>query len=234
MGNAVQALRLCRPGQPHRCAGDQPGHRHRIAADIHDAPAACVVSEADVAVRLLSIAQVVAKCSLDHPDLSDGAVSDQLDQLVSLRVAAVHKGFHQEHVRLSHRSQRQLGLGGIHRERLFAEHVFARTRRLDRPFQMQVVGQRVIDDIHRVVGEQLRIAAVSARHIELPAECLGRLLSAAAYSNEFPGLGRTKALGELPGDAAGADDAPSDFAHAVHFLHSFPGMPGYAASTKAR
>jgi len=90
-------------------------------------------SQADVLVRGIRIAQVVAKCRLDHAHLADRAVANQLDQLVRLRVAAVHERFHQEHAGRAHGLDHPLRLCGIDRERLFAKHMLAGPRRLERP-----------------------------------------------------------------------------------------------------
>ncbi len=77
---------------------------------------------------------------------------------VPLRMPAHHEGFVEHDVLGSWREL--LGLLGIERDGLFAQHVLAGLRRgRERHRDVQVVGQRVVDGVDIGVGEQLFVAA---------------------------------------------------------------------------
>jgi hypothetical protein len=57
-------------------------------------------------------------------------------------------------------------LGGLQRDRLFAEHVLAGFRRLQRPFDVLRGGKRNIDTVDRVGSEHLLVGAEGMRRTE--------------------------------------------------------------------
>src|SRR5258708_6081592 len=78
---------------------DQPCHRGRIAADIHDSSAGSRVGEADI---LVFRPHVVTEVGLNQAHSADGAVVNQLFQPGSLGMTPIHKGFHEEHAALAY------------------------------------------------------------------------------------------------------------------------------------
>ena len=64
---------------------------------------------------------------------------------------------------------------GIERDRLLAEHVFARLERLNGPFDVQVVWQRVVDRLDLWIVEQRLVTAVAASDAEARGNLAGAL-----------------------------------------------------------
>jgi hypothetical protein len=75
-------------------------------------------------------------------------------------VTAHHEGLGDQLARAVARRYQLLGLLGVERDRLLAQHMLAGLGRLDRPRHVQVVGQRVVDRLDLAVGQQLFIRAV--------------------------------------------------------------------------
>ena len=94
---------------------------------------------------------------------------DPGSRLPPLRVVADHEGFADELAGLAlHRDQR-LGLAGVQRDRLLAQHVLAGARGARGPLDVHVVGQRVVDDVDLGIGQQLLVAAIGLRDPEATA-----------------------------------------------------------------
>ena len=75
-----------------------------------------------------------------------------------LRMKADHEGFGDEH--LSRRRAQLHRFLGRQRDRLFAKHVLAGRRGLQRQRHVQVIGQRIVDRLDLGIGEQRLVAAV--------------------------------------------------------------------------
>ena len=83
------------------------------------------------------------------------------------------------------RRDQVLGLGRVHGERLFAEHMLAGFERLDRPRHMKVIGQRVVHHIELRVLDQRLIGAVRPRDAELCRQLFGRFRAPAGDRREL-------------------------------------------------
>src|SRR4051812_3640171 len=78
---------------PGGSARDQARHGNRITADIKNSSAGKVVV-VHAAARVE--AGVIAEGRLDDADIADGALADDVDEPLRLRMAAIHEGFHEK------------------------------------------------------------------------------------------------------------------------------------------
>ena len=176
--NPGTALDLQRLGNllSERRAGDQAGHGHGVAAEVHQAAAGGAVLQADI---VQGEAHVAGEAGLDQAHRAHRAGLDKLDQFCGLGMAAVHEGFEQKYVVVARGLDERHRLTQVGGQRLLAEDVLAGLRRLDAPLGVEMVGQGVVDHVYVRVGEQRLVAPVPVGHVELGAERLGRLLPAA-------------------------------------------------------
>lgn len=134
-------------------------------------------------------------------------------------MVAVHERFRQQHVRLPASRGHPLRLAGRQRNRLLAQHMLARLRRPDRPFHMKMIRKRNIDGVDARIGEQLLVAAVRLRNVELPGRLLRSEQLAASDCRHFPRLGSPDARDDGAHRNAGAPEyAPAQFVG--HHCHS--------------
>ena len=84
-----------------------------------------------------------------------------------LRMEAHHERFGDLLARACARGEQRLGLAGVERDRLFAEHMLARLKRAQGPGHMQFVGQRIVDRLDRGIGEQFLVGAIGFGDAEL-------------------------------------------------------------------
>ena len=157
--------------QPLDGAGDQPRHRHRVAADVEDAAAGEVVGVEPVLG--VEARHREAEARLDRAHLADRALADQLEQPRGLRVQAVHEGLAEEGPGLARRVDHRVGLPGGEPERLLAQHVLAGLGGLDRPLGVARVRRRDVDRLDLGVGEQRLVAREHAGAGELLARTRG-------------------------------------------------------------
>ena len=148
-----ERLSHCRPG-------DQPRHRNGIAADVENAAAGEIVGIEPVLRHEARHGEAEAR--LDHPHFADRAGFDQLDQLRRLRMQPVHEGFAEKGAGLARRMDHRVGLEGGQPHRLFAKHMLAGLRRLDRPFGVARMRRRNVDRVDVRIGEQRLIAVEDA------------------------------------------------------------------------
>ena len=103
-------------------AGDEPGERDDVAADVEDAAAAEAAGEQPP----LGIARHAEREVGAHvPDRPDDPLLQPRDELLHERMAAVHVAFHQEHALLAGGLDHLRRRGRVERERLFAQHRLA-------------------------------------------------------------------------------------------------------------
>ncbi len=152
-------------GLPHGRAGDEAGHRDRIAADIENAATGQIGGKE--AVLGLELAHGEAKARLDHAHLADGAGADQLAELGGLRVQAIHEGLAGKSAGLAVGMEDRVDLEGRKREGLFDQHMLAGLGCLDCPFGVAGVGDGDIDGIDFGIGQQSVIAVHDARAREI-------------------------------------------------------------------
>ena len=169
---------LRRAGDLHRIeeglagggAGDEAGHRDRVAADIEDAAAGKVVGEEPVLRH--EARHLEAEARLDHPHLADRPGGDQLAELRRLRMQAVHERLAGEGAGLAMRVEHRVDLEGGKRHRLLDEHMLAGLRRLDRPFGVAGMRRRDVDRLDLGIVEQRLVAIEDSRAGELLGEAL--------------------------------------------------------------
>ena len=195
-------------GAAQRLAGDEAGHRDRIAA--HVEYAAARQRRGEEPVLRLEAAHGEAEARLDHPYLADGAGADQFADPGRLRMQAVHEGLAGEGAGLAVGMEYRVDLEGRERQRLFHQHVLAGLGRLDGPFGMAGMGQGDVDGVDLGIGEEGLIAMDDPDAGEVGGE-IGPLRVARRYGGEhaMPAAGDTAP--ERLGDAARPDNAPADF-----------------------
>ena len=101
------------------------------------------------------------------------------------------------------------GLGRVERDRLLAQNVLAGARRLRRPRDMEMVGQRVVDHVDHGVGEQGLVVAVGLGQAEALGHRLrlGQLAARDAVDADPGGLLQRR-YHVLDGEIRGAEHAP--------------------------
>ena len=75
-------------------------------------------------------------------------------------MGADHERFLNQHAGAITRGEQRVGLGRRKRDRLFTQHVFARLDGADRPGHVQVIGQRIVDNLDVAVGQQLLVRSI--------------------------------------------------------------------------
>jgi hypothetical protein len=105
-------------------------------------------------------------------------------------------------------------LAGVHRQRLFAHHVFLRGEDVAVDLEVQVVWRAVVDDLDVRVGQQLLVVAVGFGDRKLVGLALGEVLPALGDGRDFDEAEAAKRLDVCWADETGADDACFDFCHA--------------------
>jgi hypothetical protein len=96
----------------------------------------------------------------DQRQFADRSRGDQVARLQPLRMRPDHERLgHQLVGSLLHFRQRPR-LGGVHADRLFAEHVFACFERPDGPRHVQVIRQRIVDRLDLVVLQKRLVRTV--------------------------------------------------------------------------
>jgi hypothetical protein len=95
---------------------------------------------------------------LDRAQLADPAVHTSSPGQ-PLRVLAHHEGLLDELAGAVAHGDEGTRLFRAQRDRLLAEHVFARLRGLDRPGHVEVIRERVVDGVHVGVGQEILVRA---------------------------------------------------------------------------
>ncbi|MDY7556867.1 hypothetical protein RGU41_08970 [Cryobacterium sp. 10C3] len=93
-------------------------------------------------------------------DVAEPAGRDNGVELEAERVVAVVERLDETLPRLGGRLAHQPGLGGVHREGLFAEHVLAGLERCNRPLGVLRGRQRDIDEVDLRVRKECAVVAV--------------------------------------------------------------------------
>src|SRR5579864_2376262 len=121
----------------------------------------------------------------------------------------------------------------IERDRLLAEHVFAHLERLNGPFDVQVVWQRVVDRLDLWIVEQRLVTAVAASDAEARSNLAGALRIARGDCRDDAALaGEDGRDDPLDADVRRAEDSPDELAHmfCVRPQVQRPAMAAEAAS----
>ena len=186
--------------------GYQAAHRHRVAAQVHDAAATEGVGEVPLP-QVVSAPEAERRPNQLH--VADDAASEQLHQPLRLRVAPVHERLHQEDVVAPRRLHDGHSVRLVQGHRLLAEDVLASLGAPDRPLGVHRMGRRDVDGVHaRIVHQGLVGCMPSLDPVSL-AEALGVLLSPAGDGNQVARVSMFKGLREGRGDLARSYDSPS-------------------------
>ncbi len=178
---------------------------HRIAADVPQAAAAARRIEAHV-VRPV---QREREAAADVAQFADRALPQQLLQHHRLRMMPVHERFGDDDAVTRRGRGDAIDVVDGQRDRLFAEHVFARFRRLDRPFRVQMIRQRNVDDVDVGIGEHRLVRRDRARDAPLLRVRLRLLGGAAGDGRQLVAGGRAQRGNDASGDAGRAEQAPA-------------------------
>ena len=122
-------------------AGDEARAADAVAPDVHQRAALELGAQADVAGREPP-KQNCARITRSSP-----TPGDQLAQPRGLRRVAPHERLHQHAVRALGGVEGALGVRGMARQRLLAQHVLAGLQRPDRPLDVHRVRQRDVDRV---------------------------------------------------------------------------------------
>ena len=148
------------------------------------------------------------ECRSNHVYIADRAILYELNHALDLRVAAIHKGFHQEHIVFTCCFDHRRGFGVVHADRFLDEDVLAGFGALYRPFGVEWVDCRDIDGIDLLVLQQLLVAGVLPGDTKIVDQSVHTGLCAARYRADLAGVCETHRVAEDVGDAAGTHDAP--------------------------
>ena len=138
-----------------------------------------------------------------------------------LRMEAHHEGLDDAPAAAVAGRDDGLCFNGIEGDWLLAEHVLAGLECLHRPFDVQVVGQRVVDRLDLRIVEQCLIAAVAARNAEARGDVAGPLGIARGNGRDDAALARENGRDDaLDADVRGTENSPD------HLAHVFPSELG--------
>ena len=146
----------------------------------------------------------------DVDDLAQRAVGQQPPDLAHVREEARPHRLHQEELALPRLGDELHRLGGVHRERLLAQHVLARAQGEQRVLVVHRVRRADVDGVDLRIRHERLVGVVAVGDAEALAERLGARRAARADRHRAPRL-RLRELGrERRRDASRADDAPAD------------------------
>src|SRR5206468_3812577 len=118
--------------------------------------------------NVVKIALEIAERTYDGPELAEFTASYQFPDSDPLWMGANHKGLADLDTGLIARRDQRLTLSRAQADGFFAQHVFARPGGPNRPRNVQVVRQGIIDRLHIRIGEQFFVRPVSLRNLEFP------------------------------------------------------------------
>ena len=185
-----------------RLAQDPPRNADRVATDVEQRAAAKWCLQPDV----VGVFDRESEARL-HVD----RIAQLLDKGSHRGMKPVHEGLHQVLARGLRGGRHLLRLGRVHRERLFAQHVLARLERAQRPLLVQVVGQRVVDDIDLRVGEQ-RLIRLDHAGVGVGRKHLARTFPAATRHSHEPAVAgsRNRREHRAAGNVRRPEHAPAE------------------------
>ena len=134
-------------------------------------------------------------------------------------MVADDEGFLHQKAGLIPRRDELLGLCRVHGERLFAQHMFARFERLDRPRHMQIIGEGIVHHVDFRIVDQRLIGTMGARDAEFRRQRLGGIAVAAGDRAKLEAMALLERRNDMfDGKARGTQDSPADGGHGVSFL----------------
>ena len=193
-----------------RAAHHPLNEAQRIHAQVVGAAAEGLPTHADVRAHVVRCDQR----GLDVLNLTDGATGDLPLDGRDVGAVLVGEGLHQHHMVALRTAEHLLGLGPAGREGLFAEHVLSMLKRTNRPFVVQMIGQRNVHGLDLGVLQELRVASVGAGEAVLLPELLGLLKAPPGNGGALTAVGQLHAPGGVPlKDVRRAHHAPFDLSH---------------------
>lgn len=155
-----------------------------VAADIHETASA----DSGIVPEVVPIFRgLETESGLHEADFADGAFGDPFPDLGGLGSAAVHEGFHEEHVRFLHGLESFFGLLRVQGEGLLAENALARTSGGDGVFGMGVMGGGDVNGIDFRVLQEFFAGGVCLATVFL-GEGFGFIEATGAYGDHFAGF----------------------------------------------
>jgi hypothetical protein len=150
-------------------------------------------------------------------ELPDGAPLNELARPDPLGMVDDHVGLGHEEARAVPRLDQPVELGGVHGHGLFGEHVLARLDGLERPLQVEVVGERDVDRLDLRVGQERFVGGVDLQVRREVAKPLRLGVVRGGERKELGAAGHVDRGGHLlTREVRGAQDAPADgFRHVV-------------------
>src|SRR5271165_7190352 len=127
-----------------------------VAADVRQSAAAAIDLVADVAGVNIEVAEE----SEDGAKFANAVLVDEFAQAEPLRVAVDHEGFADFYSGTGADREERFGFRDIEAEWLFAEDVLAGFSGLDRPGNVKLVGQGIVDGVDIWVGEEFFVGSV--------------------------------------------------------------------------
>lgn len=108
----------------------------------------------------------------DRAQFAHSPVAHEFTRRDPLWMEAIHEGFHHDQTWMIRRCVNQAtSIGGVETERLLAQYVLARLERRDRPVDMEVVRQGVVNCLDARISEQVVVRPVCDRHPALIGPC---------------------------------------------------------------
>jgi len=202
-------------GHRHRLrAGDEARRHRRIDADVAQrAPA-----DGGVVADVPGVAVQEAERPLHLAQAADRPALHEVAGAQPLGMVGDHEGLGGELARPVARRDEGVDLRGAQRDRLLGQHVLAGLERLQRPFDVGVVGQRVVDRVDLRIGEQ-RLVAVGDPRPVARREAVRLARRAAGDGGDEAAVARLDAGADpLARDLRRPEDAPP------HLLH-VPSLP---------
>ena len=132
-----------------RLTGQEPGAADAVATNVHQSAAVQIGREPDIGW----IRQGEAEGGADGTELPDRPAGDELLEPRSLGVVPVHERLRQQEPGSVGRVEHLLDVVGLPAQRLLAEDVLPGLERLDRPLDVERVGQGDVDRVELGVRE---------------------------------------------------------------------------------
>jgi hypothetical protein len=134
---------------------------HAIAAEVHHRTAA----ERRVVANLSGLrGNSYVEMSLEFPKCADPVRRNKLQQACEERVKSIVIRLDQKFAVALSRVDHRLRFPGVHRKRLFAQHVLARIQCGDRPVCVAARRQAVVDEIDLVARHEGSVIRIDLRY----------------------------------------------------------------------
>src|SRR5580704_117874 len=131
-----------------------------------------------------------------------------------LRMVSHHESLDHPHAAPVARGNDGLCLGRVQPDRLFAQHVLAGPEGLNRPLDMQMVGQRIVDRVYLGIVQERLVITVTAGDAKACGDAGCPLGVARGDRRDDTALaGNDRRNDAFYANVSGTEDAPFDLAH---------------------